>query len=139
MSHMWIYSYEINHRVKYTKASFWSRLLAWLIDTVILSAAALAVKYIFFPNAGTDLYWIWYFVYNVVMERYFGKTIGKRMLNLVVIRSNGESPNWLTSINRNIAKNISILPYGFGYLRILAPHRAQTIHDEFARSYVVQD
>ena len=64
-------------------------------------------------------------------------TFGKRILKLKVIQTNGNTPDLLSCFYRNFGKYISLIPFGYGYLRILAPHQIQTIHDQLAKCLVI--
>jgi uncharacterized RDD family membrane protein YckC len=127
-------------QVNYKKASFWKRLVAYLIDTALLIIASLVIQYIFHLS---DIVEQWIFVliffgYNISMDYYFQRTLGKRLLKLEVIQTNGTAPNLLSCFYRNFGKYISFLPLGCGYFRILAPHQSQTIHDELGHCFVVE-
>ncbi len=72
------------------------------------------------------------------MEYYFQGTCGKMIFKLKVISNKREKPDFLPTLYRNLGKTISALPLFYGYLRILAPHQLQTMHDEFSLCYVVE-
>lgn len=76
--------------------------------------------------------------YNVVMDYSFQGTLGKMILRIKVIKVNGEKPDLLTSVARNVGKIISWLPLGWGFIRLLTPTFPQGIHDELAKCFVVE-
>ena len=125
--------------MKYRKASFWIRVVAHLIDAIILGLPIFVLQILVYDDfLGVDSYYTPFFLtYCIVMERYFQATLGKKLLGLKVIKTNGRKPNFVDCFWRNMGKYISALPYGYGFLRILAPHHIQTIHDELARCFVV--
>lgn len=58
-------------------------------------------------------------------------------MKLRVIEVNGQKPGLKNSIYRNFGKIISAIPLFYGFLRILAPHQRQTIHDEIGKCLVI--
>jgi uncharacterized RDD family membrane protein YckC len=92
-------------------AEGWPRFWAWLIDILITGAIASALSSMVFLTIGDWSWWsfgIWspfqwlfslgpssivFFVYSVVMEHYYGQTLGKMALNLeVVSETTGDRP-----------------------------------------------
>lgn len=125
--------------MNYKKASFWKRLVGCLIDTVLLTIVSGVIQAVFGLSDILE-YWIYFlifFAYNMLMDHYFQATLGKMILKLKVIKTDGTTPDILSSFYRNFGKNISILPLGYGYFRILAPHQRQTIHDQLANCLVI--
>ena len=60
------------------------------------------------------------------------------VLRIKVILTDGTSPKLLDSFYRNVGKLISTLPLFYGFIRILAPHQRQTIHDELAKCLIIE-
>jgi uncharacterized RDD family membrane protein YckC len=124
----------------YRKASFWKRLGACLIDSIIIAVVVVSLD-LTFQLAHTITQWIDLFLfygYNILMDYYCEGSVGKMCFNLRVISANSKPLTILSSFYRNFGKVVSSLPLMSGFLRILAPHRRQTIHDELARCYVVE-
>ena len=125
--------------MNYKKASFWKRLVGCIIDTVLLTIVS-ALLQALFDFSDIVEYWVYFLIfyaYNILMDHYFQATFGKRILKLKVIKTDGTTPDILNSFYRNFGKNISILPLGYGYFRILAPHQKQTIHDQLGSCLVI--
>ena len=122
------------------KASFWKRLIAFYIDAtlVIIFCALLGL---ILNLSDTLQYWLdvgLFYSYMILMDYYHQATLGKMILKLRVIKVDGSKPDFLSSFYRNFGKIISALPFGYGFLRILAPHQRQTIHDELGKCLVIE-
>lgn len=64
-------------------------------------------------------------------------TPGKRMLGLKVVDLQGRRINFTRSTTRNLAKALSALSFGLGYLMPLWSMRKQALHDKAAGCFVV--
>lgn len=120
-------------------SSFWKRLLAYLIDAILILILSWLTKMIF-RLSEIPYYWFsfgLYYAYNIFMDYYHQGSLGKMILNIKVVKIDGGKPELINSIIRNLAKIISSIPLFYGYLRILAPHQSQTIHDELAKCQVI--
>jgi uncharacterized RDD family membrane protein YckC len=123
-----------------SKASFWRRLVAFLIDGIIIAILSAIVAEIFELNR-IEGYWfnmILFFTYNIVMDYTSMGTIGKIYLNIAVVGTDGRTPSLFNCISRNLGKIISGIPLWYGFLRILAPHVQQTLHDQIGGCFVVE-
>lgn len=124
----------------YRKASFWKRLGAFLIDSILIALVATALE-LTLDLAHAIAQWIDFFLfygYNILMDYYYRGSFGKMCFNLKVISADKKELTFLRSFYRNFGKVVSALPLMYGFLRILAPHQRQTIHDELAKCYVVE-
>jgi uncharacterized RDD family membrane protein YckC len=122
-----------------TKASFWKRLVAGFIDNVTIGLAAFLV---FRPFGMAEivedaLAFSMFYCYGTMIEHYTQVTIGKKIMRLKVIALDGQRPTMMNSFYRNFGKVVSMIPFFYGFLRILAPHQRQTIHDELGRCLVI--
>jgi uncharacterized RDD family membrane protein YckC len=85
--------------IHYPVASVGDRILAHLLDRVILIVYSIAVGALLI-NLDIDEYWVWimilgtpWLLYNVLFEIFMnGQTPGKRVLNIKVVRLNGAPP-----------------------------------------------
>lgn len=122
-------------------APAWRRLIAYLIDIVIVQAililSYLLIGDIAFFMRSWIIFWT-YMIYNILMDYKYQGTLGKMLLKLKVITIKGQTPDLKTSFYRNFGKLISALPLLWGFIRILTPSTPQTIHDELARCYVIE-
>lgn len=66
-------------------------------------------------------------------------TAGKRLLNIKVTDLMGNQLSFSTSLLRNTAKILSVLPVFFGYLYIFLNKKQQSWHDIAANTLVIKD
>jgi uncharacterized RDD family membrane protein YckC len=123
----------------FKKASFWRRLYGYLFDSIIFSALSGLVGLIFGLPDDMErwFYLVLFCLYNILMDYYYQGTFGKMIFKMKVINLERQNPDLLSSFYRNFGKIISALPFAYGFLRILAPHQQQTIHDELGKCYVI--
>ena len=134
-------------------AGFWIRLLAWVIDSVILNVFWLiAGEFLpIFPipepyeqtSIGTLLYWfdpiaiLFNMAYDVISISAFYGTIGMRVLRLYVLRTDGSKLSLLRSLARYFAALLSSLMLGIGFLMIAFSHDKRALHDHICDTMVV--
>ncbi len=133
-------------------AGFVSRLIAILIDVLILVAIAtvMTVTGQFLVNTvglGTPtkrfvalvtgtvslVLWLSYFIGLIAAG---GQTVGKRVMGLRVVRTDGSHVSGRVSFRRFIGYIIA-LPLFWGYLVVLIDDRRQAFQDHFADTYVI--
>jgi uncharacterized RDD family membrane protein YckC len=112
------------------KAGFLKRLAATFIDSLIFIAV----------GAGTGgvggLLW---FVYETVLvAKWEGYTVGKKVVGIRVVPTSGHEVNLLKAFIRAVAQILSTLPLFLGYLWMLWDDKSQTWHDKIADTYVVE-
>jgi uncharacterized RDD family membrane protein YckC len=132
---------ENNNIVK--PAGFWIRLLARIVDSVVLT---LPIPFIiifqlegwlqdFFPSIIIILY------YLIVPVYWYGYTIGKRLFGIRIVKINGESPSFITIFLRHIVASLIYL-ITFGIAIIISAFMIgirkdkRSIHDFIAGTYV---
>ncbi len=77
--------------------------------------------------------------YYVYFTGKTGQTLGKKMLHIKVITTNGEIPGYGTAaIRETIGKFISSIALSLGYLWMLWDEKKQTWHDKIANTLVVK-
>lgn len=142
-------------QLELTLAGVGSRFTAALIDYLIQGAVLLALGFALGYGAGIDpgaggfvaaIFFICFFVlftgYDVAFEVLnSGRTPGKRLNGLRVVRENGAPVTFATSAVRNVLRLIDILPgwYLVGIGSILATKRNQRLGDLAAGTLVVRD
>lgn len=124
-------------------ASFGSRFLAILLDSLIVIAASFVLTQVFSAvklAAVAPLFQlVLSFGYSVWYQQKYGQTIGKKVLKIKVVDSSGKTPSLMTFFLREvIGKFVSSLILGIGYLWMLWDGKKQTLHDKIASTYVVQ-
>jgi uncharacterized RDD family membrane protein YckC len=133
-------------------AGFVSRLAAITIDLVILVTTITVVTLIsqwllatlglgqatkllvgWLTVAFAVLLWLSYFVGLIATG---GQTVGKRIMGLRVVRTDGSRVSGRTSFKRFIGYILG-LPLFWGYLLVLVDNRRQTFHDHFSDTFVI--
>lgn len=130
-----------NQPSPFKKASFWQRLIAFLFDYLLIAIFDKLAGLIFGLSAPME-YWVFFglfYTYNIFMDSYHQATLGKMILRLKIVKADGQNPDLKSSFYRNFGKIISALPLFYGFLRILVPHRQQTVHDELGKCFVIQN
>ncbi len=139
-------------------AGFVTRLIAWIIDQVILAAAITitigAGKFLLqvFPiNEWLGLDQVMTnitlvvaiavaitlpIVYNIGSWLLAGQTIGKWVMGVRIVRTNGERMRFGTCVRRQIGYLVSAILF-LGYLWILVDNRRQGFHDKIAGTFVI--
>jgi uncharacterized RDD family membrane protein YckC len=138
------------------RASFWWRLLAYIIDYVLLFMAvvALGIAYdlimrftggplfseINEKNIGFRLALAAaMIIYNAGFEATkMQGSIGKTICKLKVVNAEGQRISFSNALGRNAAKIISSLVCGMGFLNILWDSKRQGWHDQMAKTYVIR-
>ena len=141
-------------------ASFWWRLLAFLIDYVIVSILLtillmLAIQFgltIKIPTVPdilkfsfierlrfTLVIYLALIIYNSIGEASSMEgSIGKRLCRLVVVNIDGERLSYSKALLRSVGKAVSLFIDGLGFLSIFWSEHRQALHDYIAKTYVVK-
>lgn len=126
-------------------AGFWSRVAALIVDNAIVTIFGLALLIAAaFVGAGAVLianlvYIVGAILYWPVMECSERQaTLGKQLLGLQVTDANGARLSFVRSLLRNIAKILSSLPMGLGFLLAAFTARKQALHDIITKCLVVR-
>lgn len=138
-------------------AGFWWRLLAWVIDSFIISnILSLFTSDISAPlykkiadNAMTPddlplffqlslLNFLAFTFYSAALEASpIQGSLGKRFCGLVVVDEDGRKLKYGKALIRNFSKILSQLALLIGYLSVLWDDRKQAWHDKIAKTYVL--
>lgn len=149
-------SYD-NNQTEYEYAGFWVRLAAYLIDSIIVFAALLAVRVVMsgFMAAvkGTVLGGNILFQYNlkdlilyaaeaiyfILCTYYTGTTLGKKALNLRVIRADGEEKLGLLTVvyRETVGRFLCGVIMGIGYIMVGIDKEKRGIHDILCDTRVI--
>jgi uncharacterized RDD family membrane protein YckC len=134
-------------------AGFWLRVLALIIDYIIVGAvffigSKLFVKGIDYGNGNiviTDGQWFWYlwgilsFFYYPVTWAWLGETPGHRILGMELRRvEDGQKPTGGQIVIRYLGYILSGLIIGIGFLIAAFDARKQGLHDKLAGTVVVR-
>ena len=126
-------------------AGFWSRVAALIVDNAIvmifglallIAAAFVGAGAVAIANVAWMLVAILYWPLMESSERQ--ATLGKQLLGIQVTDANGARLTFVRSLLRNLAKIISSLPLGLGYVLAAFTARRQALHDILAKCLVVR-
>lgn len=133
-------------------ASFDQRLLASVIDyfmLLLLYIFLLLLSFMLITDRGERIMMaltylpllpVFKLIYGVFAEASAKQgTIGKRLLNIKVTDMKGSKLTIGTSLLRNIAKILSVIPLFFGYLYSFLNKKQQCWHDIAANALVIKD
>ena len=129
---------------------FWVRVVAVIIDSIVLIGFILLINVLFVVNiappdsdgdpsgVATLVNLILYFLYSPVLISKWGTTIGKRALNLYVVRNDGGRCDFWRALGRTCAMILSGLPFGIGYLMVAFREDKRGLHDLIAGTAVIR-
>lgn len=142
------------------RASFLSRFLAWLIDLiiiVILSYLFVIIVFLFVGIIGqttgglpepfafliSQALIIPVFLLQFIYFGYFwqksGQSIGKGMMGIKVVKSNGDPLSfWISGLRGSFGYWVSNLVFGLGYLWALFDSNQETWHDKLFKTTVLK-
>jgi len=127
---------------------FWLRVVAYIIDAILLSVAAGVIgvvtgggygdlEHINYSGSGISLVVGWlYFALMESSER--GATVGKMAVGLRVVTDQGQRLSFLHATGRYFAKFISAIIFGIGFLMIGWTDRKRGLHDMIAGTMVIR-
>ena len=135
-----------NVTIEHDKAGVGNRVLAFMIDLALLILMSLAIGYILDAVGGFDKQWInilFYFpifFYDLYMEILnHGQSIGKKVMNLRVVRLDGSSPTIGGYILRWILRPIDVMLSGsIAIICIALTENGQRLGDLAAGTTVVK-
>jgi uncharacterized RDD family membrane protein YckC len=122
-----------------TRAGFGSRLVAALIDGILLGIVGAVLRGILGFGVGAALQLLVGLGYYVYLEGSpSGQTLGKRAMSIRVVDAAGAGPiGPARALVRYIGRIISAIPCLLGYFWMLWDPQKQTWHDKMATSLVV--
>lgn len=125
--------------IKYFEpASLGKRLLAYIIDTIIVVSICIGVGVITRSKPLAELTLIFCSVFYFAIPTYiYGKTIGKKLVGLVVVSTNSEKRNifWIL-VRETFGKYLSYMVLGIGYIWILFNEESRGWHDLISNTLV---
>lgn len=143
----------MNHAV--TKAGFFPRLGAYLIDSLLVGMVLLCLKIpvgilefvipdalifenvLFHFNIFDIIFYLLALLYFVLTTSITGTTIGKRLFNLTVVDAEGKNLTFWNALYReSIGKYLSGVFY-FGYIMIFIDKNNRAFHDYLCDSSVI--
>jgi uncharacterized RDD family membrane protein YckC len=128
-------------------AGFWVRVVASVVDSLILTVAVVALFALIFSEnyfASSDLSWgdllgiLLDGVYFTVAVAAWRTTIAKRLLGLYVVRPDGARVGVGRALARNLATYLSAVLLGFGFLMVAFRRDKRALHDLICDTRVVR-
>ena len=114
---------------------FWVRLVAWIIDAVVVSVAATVLGWL---GLGVFAFFSGW-VYGILFIGLLGQTPGKMALGIKVVDAQGKVPGIGRAILREIVgKFVSAIVILLGYLWVGWDPRKRGWHDHIAGTYAVR-
>ena len=110
------------------KAGFWIRMVALLIDGVLIGIFT-QMSGFFLPVLA---------IYGAILWKLRGSTIGGIIFSLKVVRLDGGQMEWVTVIVRALACFLSLVCVGLGFIWIGVDSEKQGWHDKIAGTVVVR-
>jgi uncharacterized RDD family membrane protein YckC len=131
------------------------RVIATLIDSVLLGGAYTLLVALFgrsthprpwewdgtLPNVAANLlYGVGVLLYFVVLEGYFGQTLGKMVAGIQVVREGiGSAPGLGAAIIRTVLRLVDgLFGYAVAFIVVLASEKRQRIGDMAAQTLVIR-
>lgn len=110
------------------RAGFWVRMIALLIDAVLVGVAT-QMHSLFLPALA---------IYGAVLWKLKGSTVGGIIFGLKVVRVDGRPMDWVTAAVRALACFFSLIVIGLGFFWIAFDREKQGWHDKIAGTVVVR-
>jgi uncharacterized RDD family membrane protein YckC len=135
-------------------AGFWIRVVANIIDSIVLCVVLIAIGFVFiggaFATAGSDdgaafgflaaiylMYFVIVFGYFAVMESSTRQaTLGKMAVGIKVGDERGQRISTMNALGRNLGKILSQMILYIGYIMVAFDARKQGLHDKLAGTVV---
>ncbi len=138
---------------RYRAAGFWIRLLAFLIDLLVITGLNAIIWDTLLPVATQPsfLYQVLHTnmlflgltgaAYFILMTRYFQQTLGKMIVGIKVVQRSGEPLSWITVIFRElVARSLSqIMGLNLGYMVCWFNAEKRCAHDFLSDTWVVYE
>jgi uncharacterized RDD family membrane protein YckC len=146
-------TFEVDREGPVVYAGFWRRLGAFVVDWIIVTLLILLVAFVIgvvlevlLPGsrAGEDAGWAWLIptlitlLYYPLQESSTAQaTLGKRVFNIIVTDSQRRRISFWRALGRYLAKIVSAMTLGIGYLMAGFTAHKQALHDMLADTLVV--
>lgn len=118
------------------RAGFWRRLLATLLDAVVVSLT-LGLLHRVWPNFG-GVFPFWLAVYCISLWATKGATIGGIICGLKVVRLDDRPVTWSVAGVRGLSAFLSLAIAGLGFIWVAFDDDKQSWHDKIAGTTIVK-
>ena len=145
---------KVPNNIRY--GGFWIRVLAIIIDTLIVRIPKVLIAVLLYGDMGFYLnfdskvintpaeYILLGFMvfalplmYSTCFVGRFAATPGRMMLGLKIVRPGGERITYLRAFCRNLAENLSIIILGIGFIMAAFDDEKRMLHDRICDTRVV--
>lgn len=127
-------------------AGFLSRFIAYIIDMLMIGIVRSILALIFgFSLFHYSMGIIWFgsifgLLYFIAMESSkYQATVGKLLMRIKVVNTQGGRITLSESIIRNISKILSALFLFIGFLMVIFDDRKRALHDRIAGTFVIEE
>ncbi len=135
------------------KAGFWLRFVAVLIDAVVVVTLQFVLGFLLalagakVGRGGVESMsgllmvfgYVISFTYYIILTGHSGQTLGKMLLRIQVVRTDGSAVGYGKAFFREvIGKFLSGIILAIGYLMAAFDDQKQALHDRLARTYVIK-
>ncbi|RSL34756.1 RDD family protein [Salibacterium salarium] len=129
----------------YVYSGFWIRLLAFLLDSVILTVPFQLFSYIIYGTTSLlENQWL-YVLFALIGTLYMvvfpvtglQATPGKVILKMKIVNKKGDKISILAATGRYIFQFLSFFMLGIGFIMIVFRKNSTGLHDLLARTYVI--
>ena len=119
-------------------AGFWIRVLASIIDSVILIVPSAVVSANYGKGLGAFMQYVLMWAYAIYMLNTRQATLGKMAVGIKVISANGNNQTLeKLALREIIGKFLNMITLGIGYLMVAFTAKKQGLHDMIADTVVV--
>lgn len=125
----------LDDALRYPRASFWERVGAAFLDIILVSILAGIASHAF---GGPIMFFLLALAYFSALWTWRGTTVGGIVLNLKVVRADGQPMNLAVGLVRALAAAFSVVVFFLGFLWILWDKERQGWHDKIAGTAVVR-
>lgn len=129
---------------------FWIRVVAYIIDAILLSVVSGAIGYAtgmnmfstdyqhFNPAANVVSIVIGWLYFALMESSERGATVGKMAVGLRVVTDQGQRLSFMNATGRYFAKFISAIILGIGFIMVAFTDRKRGLHDMIAGTLVIK-
>ena len=103
----------------------------------MLPGASVLVAWLTGPSFGAFFLLLFGMVYFVFFFSTTGQTVGKALMGLRVVTTDGTRMGVKRSFIRTLCYTLSLVPLGLGFLWVLGHDQRRAWHDKIARTYVL--
>ena len=117
-------------------AGFWWRILAGLIDNIILAIISVALSFMGLPFIGFFIYWLYFVILQSSEKR---STLGMRVCDVKIHDEHFNRLGFWRLTGRYFATGLSGIILLIGFFMIAFTERKQGLHDLVARTIHTKD